>query len=153
MTKQCSKCLVEKPTSEFRARPERGGQLNSSCRTCETTHAREYRHKHPDRVRKSRKLLYHKPGQREKRKAHWMKWRYGMTVGERNHMYSEQNGCCPICGAPAELDRMHIDHDHATGQVRALLCCSCNWFVGWIETRRHLLTTALEYLDGKEETQ
>ena len=40
---------------------------------------------------------------------------------------------CEICGlefGEAKIDKMHIDHDHDTGEVRGLLCTRCNVGVG-----------------------
>jgi len=48
-----------------------------------------------------------------------------------------QNGMCPICGKKLllwpEVRPPSIDHDHRTGEVRGILCQSCNLRVGWFE--------------------
>jgi hypothetical protein len=48
-----------------------------------------------------------------------------------------QGGACPICGKELllwpEVRPPAVDHDHATGQVRGVLCHSCNLRVGWFE--------------------
>ncbi len=48
-----------------------------------------------------------------------------------------QGGACAICGKKLlfwpEVRPPSIDHDHATGQVRGVLCQSCNLRVGWFE--------------------
>lgn len=41
-------------------------------------------------------------------------------------LLAEQNGGCAICGAAPKTRRLHIDHDHASGAVRGLLCHRCN---------------------------
>jgi len=51
-------------------------------------------------------------------------------------MLNKNDGKCWICGAPppdGRFKRLHVDHDHSTGQVRGLLCPKCNWTVGFIE--------------------
>jgi hypothetical protein len=43
--------------------------------------------------------------------------------------YVERNGGkeeCGICGRGPKTKRLHRDHDHRTGEPRALLCFPCN---------------------------
>ena len=39
-----------------------------------------------------------------------------------------QEGRCAVCGVSLEHHQIHVDHDHATGLVRGLLCWRCNRF-------------------------
>jgi hypothetical protein len=68
--------------------------------------------------------------------------RYGITPEQREAMFTEQNGACGICG---EVRRLFIDHDHATGLVRKLLCERCNWALGMVEDPEWL-AKATKYL-------
>lgn len=68
------------------------------------------------------------------------KWKYGITIEERDAMVAAQNGLCAICGkAPnpewkRPEDRvLHCDHNHETGQVRGMLCGPCNKALAWYE--------------------
>lgn len=48
--------------------------------------------------------------------------RYGVTKPMWDAMLASQGGACALCdGEP-----IHVDHCHATGRVRGLLCYSCN---------------------------
>ncbi len=49
--------------------------------------------------------------------------RYGITAQHADQMLAEQDGNCAVC---REAPASHVDHDHATGRVRGLLCCNCN---------------------------
>ncbi|MHA2351443.1 MAG: endonuclease VII domain-containing protein [Candidatus Thorarchaeota archaeon] len=53
---------------------------------------------------------------------------YGISAEEYDAMYELQGGCCAICGRHQSKMRrsLHIDHNHATGHVRGLLCGNCN---------------------------
>ena len=63
-----------------------------------------------------------------------------LYVAEKERLYQEQNGLCPICGRELNEDiaSNHLDHDHTlegpnAGKVRALLCNYCNSLEGQIK--------------------
>lgn len=64
---------------------------------------------------------------------------YNMTLEQRETMSDDQGGCCVLCrvvfNAKKPLQRMEVDHNHRTGQIRGLLCNPCNWFIGKLEER------------------
>lgn len=45
---------------------------------------------------------------------------------------------------------MHVDHNHRTGKVRALLCHSCNVALGAVDDNRYRLQDILNYLNRHE---
>jgi hypothetical protein len=58
-------------------------------------------------------------------------------------MLEAQDGVCAICrSAPA----VHVDHDHATGAVRALLCFNCNGGLGQFKDNPQALHAAAYYV-------
>lgn len=65
-------------------------------------------------------------------------------------MLEDQNGCCAICGKHRSQlkQRLRVDHDHATGAVRGLLCPSCNGGLGHFRDSIAFLTKAVDYLAG-----
>jgi hypothetical protein len=70
--------------------------------------------------------------------------RYGITAAEADHLLGGQGGVCAICrSAPAR----HVDHDHATGRVRALLCFDCNGGLGQFRDDPHVLRAAADYVE------
>jgi hypothetical protein len=76
-----------------------------------------------------------------------LKHRYGITAEEADLMRTRQAGVCPICVRPLG-ENAHVDHDHATGRVRGLLCFTCNAGLGNFADEVSRLGRAAEYLTG-----
>lgn len=56
---------------------------------------------------------------------------YGLTAKEYDMLYQFQGKVCAICQrATGSARRLAVDHDHATGAVRMLLCKRCNRMLG-----------------------
>lgn len=73
---------------------------------------------------------------------------YGITLEQYNQMAAEQQHVCGLCGEkPTTQKRMHVDHDHATGKVRALLCHHCNLLIGNAKESVARLRLAIAYLE------
>lgn len=54
--------------------------------------------------------------------------------------------CCQMCGSG---DKLNIDHNHETGEVRGVLCHSCNITVGYVEKVLKLgLDKFINYIGG-----
>lgn len=73
---------------------------------------------------------------------------YGITLTEYNRMLKEQKDCCYICKIHKDTQsrRLHIDHNHKTGKVRALLCHYCNATIGNAREDIKRLTSIVSYL-------
>lgn len=81
---------------------------------------------------------------------------YGITHEQYMEMHAAQGGVCAICQKPerrklwGDICLLAVDHDHATGHVRGLLCHRCNTALASIENTK-FLTEALAYLKGPAE--
>jgi len=75
-----------------------------------------------------------------------MKSRYGITIEEYDEAFELQDGACAICMKPQKR-RLSVDHDHATGNFRGLLCVSCNFGLGSFKEDQEILMAAIGYLD------
>jgi hypothetical protein len=79
--------------------------------------------------------------------------KFGLTLGEYGQMLVAQNGKCAICAGEEKSTRngkvkaLCVDHDHATGNVRGLLCSECNQMIGKAKDDRDILLAAVKYLD------
>lgn len=80
------------------------------------------------------------------RKRQWnLTSRYGLKSEEVQEMLNRQGGKCAICRTA--LKKHHVDHCHATGRVRGILCHGCNMKLPIVENDC-LLQSALAYLRG-----
>ena len=90
--------------------------------------------------------------------AHYVKQRKWKAAGIDADRYQEmlkaQGGVCAICACPekhrdglsGKPKDLAVDHDHATGIVRALLCSACNTALGLFNDSPELLDKARAYL-------
>jgi hypothetical protein len=74
---------------------------------------------------------------------------YGIKIDQYELMFSQQKGLCYICGKPecSSNRQLAVDHDHATGKVRGLLCGKCNKAIGLLNDDISILKSAIEYLE------
>jgi len=79
-------------------------------------------------------------------RANQIKRVYGLSISEYNRMLEEQNNTCKLCKQP--MAKPMIDHNHETKKVRGIVCCKCNWLIGYYEEikRRALFDTLEQYL-------
>jgi len=80
-------------------------------------------------------------------KAYW-KRRYGLTRAQVDVLRDGQGDACAICGAPGPE---HLDHDHLTGRIRALLCQRCNQGLGLLRDDPAILRAAADYVEEHRE--
>ncbi len=73
--------------------------------------------------------------------------RYRITPERYDAILKAQGGVCAICkSVTRSKKKMHVDHDHATGQVRGILCTRCNFAIAYLKDEPRLIEAALEYV-------
>jgi len=81
-----------------------------------------------------------------------LKAHFNMRVKDYDKMLEKQNGVCAICGKQETMTRnrrlknLAVDHDHETGEVRALLCGHCNAGLGSFYENVEVMEKAIKYL-------
>lgn len=48
------------------------------------------------------------------------------TGKQARELKARQNYCCYVCGEKENGKRLHLDHDHKTGNIRGYACLDCN---------------------------
>ena len=133
MTKTCPRCQVERDESEFyrfKDRWTKRSYLSSRCRPC-----------HQEYKRESATVSV-------ARKKEKLKLRYGITYEQWESMREKENHACMICGiTEPEMSRhLDVDHCHASGVVRGLLCNPCNLSLANARDNVAILEAAIQYL-------
>lgn len=124
ISKICTKCGVDTLLSGFIRQKSAADGHRPECKVCSK------RQNNP--VRRNRLLQQN----------------FGIDIIIYNQMSRGQNDVCAICNKPEPHNSvLAVDHDHATGKVRALLCSHCNMLLGNAFDSIDILTAAIQYLN------
>lgn len=76
---------------------------------------------------------------------------YGITGKQYDQLLAFQGGVCFICGQSPKKQRLAVDHDHSTGEVRGLLCAGdaygCNVALARLLDNLDMARRALAYVE------
>jgi hypothetical protein len=173
-TKLCFSCVQYKPTSCFhKAKKEKDG-LQYHCIDCSKQyHAKRYVEQ-KDKIRDQ--IETYRTNNKDKIEQSRLKWvaknpekvkeyqrvtnlkRFGLSVKDYEMMFENQKGLCAICNNPEtfvhfktkKLAKLAVDHSHATGKTRKLLCKTCNTALGLFKDDRNILLSAAQYLKDND---
>lgn len=130
-TKICSKCNLEKNTTDFyKATSRTKDGLRLECKLCWKIACKHYH----DNNKEQRKFLV--------RDQHY-KRNYGISSEEFDELVEKNKGICPIC---KKKKKLVLDHCHDTGKVRDTICSSCNHGLGCAKDNIEILENMIAYL-------
>lgn len=165
-TKVCKKCGEEKLVSQFYTKGT--DCWNANCKPCHNELRGVYREQNRESINEGKRAFYHKHREKHlayfassERKMRWFAWKldhhFNMTVEQYVELVEKQDGRCAICKQlPTEVNghkhkhRLHVDHDHETGEVRGLLCSLCNCGLGSFKDNPERLLEAINYLNHSQ---
>lgn len=129
-SRYCPRCKTTKPLTEFWKK--KGKRPQTYCKNC----LYEYNHA---RAKANPDLVWERS----------IKSNYGLTRIEFDRILASQNGVCGICeGEKTGPGRtFRVDHDHATGKIRGLLCQHCNVGLGGARDNPEILRKMIDYLE------
>lgn len=78
------------------------------------------------------------------KRCHALRQKHRISARDWDRMYDQQRARCAVCDE--EHSKMVVDHDHETGNTRALLCHACNLVLGHSGDDPELLERAARYL-------
>lgn len=134
---------------EHKVRKQRRDKRTPEQRAIDDQRVKDWLIAHPDRAEEIKKKNFRLRGREYKSNALFRL--YGITLDQYEEMLKSQNGVCKICGDPPQggktsTSSLHVDHNHVTGNVRALLCNRCNLAVGLLRDNPGLAEKTVEYL-------
>ena len=152
---KCKDCVSEGRSTK-RVQPRTDEEIHSDildgskvCRTCgERKSMKEYfkQHKSVDlHAHHCKQCVSGATDKTWRRKSHY-KLKYNITIADYDRLVTEQDGKCVIC---KKAGRLVVDHNHRTGEVRGLLCPSCNTLLGLAQDSATHLWEAMRYLDER----
>lgn len=130
--KECKHCKQILPIESFNCATIKKGKIyySSSCRKC--------RYEYIEKPGRAKSRFYRKRN---------LKLSYGITLDVYDQMESLQNKKCRICGYEInDGEVLCVDHNHATGKIRGLLCNNCNTGLGMFKDNPDVLLSAINYL-------
>lgn len=136
-TKTCTVCNAEKSLTAFY---KANGAALSRCKPCHKQMIADAFSADPDRVRAV------------KRRSRFRQTltTYGLTEVDWDRLVLAAEGRCDIC--QKQCASLQIDHCHATGKVRGLLCGPCNKALGLLGDDPATLLAAITYLESSRAT-
>lgn len=150
----CRICGAEKQEADFPRRKDgtKKDRPRNECCACLSAYKKKYHLENLDRIRELKKARYHKDPQKHLEQSRRYRYRdiYGFTVEQYDAMAAAQDNLCKICrrSPMGKKKRFCVDHDHATGRVRGLLCTQCNSALGKFGDTVEGLERAIMYLKG-----
>jgi hypothetical protein len=76
-----------------------------------------------------------------------LKRKFGISLQDYDRMSKRQRGICAICWKAPVEKALCLDHDHANGLLRGLLCHSCNISLGYFRDNPDFLRRAADYIE------
>lgn len=86
------------------------------------------------------------------KEVNWRQRGIQLTFAEFQAMKERQEHLCALCKGPPGRKGLCVDHHHATGRVRALLCSNCNSGIGKLKDSPELLEAAASYVRSHKES-
>jgi hypothetical protein len=153
MTPKTAECH---PTRKIAARGMCGAcydrylrETNPQYKERQRANSRKWREQNSEKCkayeRRRRERLSKDPEYKKTRRDQMLRSKYGITSEDYEAMLAKQNNGCAICGRAPGKFKLHVDHDHATGRVRGILCHQCNWYLGTIDANPEILQRIEEY--------
>lgn len=137
--------------NKLEAKRDRWRRWAEKNREGERERARRWRQENTSAVRGYQQNYYteNREDLSHRRRENHRKRRYDLTPQKFSEMLASQDGKCAVCKTPEPRGKTswHVDHDHETGQIRGILCITCNIALGMLHDDPARCRAAADYLD------
>ena len=138
----CVKCNIEQPIENYYkqtgARTKKGYR-RPTCKSCVGESTTQWSKDNPEKMKEIR------------RKAK-LKKKYGISLKQYDEMVIKHGNKCAVCNKTHERRPLNVDHCHATGKVRGLLCDKCNMALGLLNDSTETIKNLERYLNAYSAT-
>ena len=151
----CAECGALKPADAFHRESSRPTGRNRRCKECRNARNRALVARDPARRAETMQRWQRRNPERyaAAKRAHALR-RYGLTLAEYDRLLATQDGLCAVCRLPESPGwELAVDHDHASGLVRGLLCRRCNVGLGLLRDDPAVVEAAARYLRAATPTR
>lgn len=90
---------------------------------------------------------------KEKTRDSYLLKKYGLDMAGRDSLADSQKWLCLICDADLKSITMHVDHCHASGNVRGILCSRRNQAIGLLQDDPSIMRRAADYVEVNKEIE
>jgi len=133
-------CLMGRPNPTEAQR----AAINASARKCRKDNPKyAERHRAEMKAYLARRTPEQVAQDKARKRQEHLFYAYGLTEGAFASLLSSQGGGCAICGS---RDNLCVDHCHTSGDIRGILCRSCNSVLGLVAEDTKVLKTMIVYL-------
>jgi hypothetical protein len=138
----CSQCNIDKDISCFYVRNDKKkNKYRKNCKDC----SKKYYINNKERIKK---LHIDWETKNPIKRIEYNLKKFGLNFDEYQNLLQNQGGSCAICKESIESlpKALAVDHCHASGKVRGLLCGPCNLLLGNAKDNLDILKAAIDYL-------
>ena len=145
----CNVCRQDKPRESFSADRRRKDGLQARCKSCAAEIAKKWRLENPERVTAVRRDWEKRNPERH------LLTKFGIRADEKRAIFEAQGSVCGACGSGHHgHPRIEgetgwcLDHCHASGKIRGVLCWRCNLALGYAGDSPDALRALAAYIES-----
>jgi DNA-directed RNA polymerase subunit RPC12/RpoP len=144
--KKCTLCSESKTLDDFYINRNSEDGHQTLCKSCSKRQSTAWRNQNKLAAKKiSTHYLTHN---KDRIRDNELQRKYNVSLQEVLRIFTEQDNRCGIC--KKEITLYHVDHDHATGKFRGVLCPNCNHLLGHAKDNIDILQNSIDYLNNNK---